>query len=845
MATSNNAVIISRIQNRRGLKQDLPKPLRSGEIGFATDTRQIYIGGDTDLLVNSGLNKVAQFEKTPSSINYTRDIANLQIIKFEVPSKFYNKGDATWNSINKVTSWTGSDVFKASATIFTNLDTNAKFTSNDMNVTRDGVILTGDDLTSSVSSVAADKDYAFLQGGTNASDSQNLGFRSAPLTTEEIGLTYYGNATLITALSKTSPDTDVGNYVTGITSFYNDATLWTNLTGQQIPSYRQLNSKNIRVAPSTGVGYIGLEFGKHITPSTDIKYAPGTISYASPTLGKLFVSRNSDIETSKAFTVSGSNVVITADPTVKSYSVSAPTNYAYLSGGTGWINNKVMQVVAVNGSTNFTVAIPSNTAAYTRSITSKDSGNANTISMTVQDSDLISVGDGVTFLNNNSSNAKIDNGVVTAVTPATKSVTVNGLSAGASIGAGNLFITHGDNNSSNVIVYSVNHGFNKTENVNVAGNGSFSASMAITSNCEASANAFSVTTSSAVTSGNNGITITPVLVNGTTSITPVISTDLSNITITSGTDVGTVVARVNALNKWPKLNKVPNSDNQLYLTHAESFQKKPEWYNGFRIHSDSAFTQNKLGLTVGNYDKTDSTIKAKLEDWLFGAFAKEPRFNYFKNVYVGGGASGIFSNSTVGGSTVTFTNYSLTIDEDLKEATFGSREEARDFAEICNNIYFTSQQSGLTGYNKGLLNLKTNIELLTRDALEAGEATTAFASPESIAIPNGTGNNILTNLDPDAYNTFFVEYSMKDTNSNVHQNYSRIGSVMFGADKNQQVAYINDQYSDSKGNITASGNVDLYVEYTTGTDKFDLRANNTLSPASSVTMNYIVRKWKS
>ena len=116
---------------------------------------------------------------------------------------------------------------------------------------------------------------------------------------------------------------------------------------------------------------------------------------------------------------------------------------------------------------------------------------------------------------------------------------------------------------------------------------------------------------------------------------------------------------------------------------------------------------------------------------------------------------------------------------------------------------------------------------------------------ESIAIPNGNGNNILTNLDPDAYNTFFVEYSMKDTNANTSINYSRVGSVMFGADKDQQVAYINDQYSDSKQTISGIGNVDLYVHYVTGTNKFDLRANNSLSPSSSVTMNYIVRKWKS
>ena len=41
MATSDDAnlkVIISRIQQRRGLKQDLPQPLRPGEIGFATGT---------------------------------------------------------------------------------------------------------------------------------------------------------------------------------------------------------------------------------------------------------------------------------------------------------------------------------------------------------------------------------------------------------------------------------------------------------------------------------------------------------------------------------------------------------------------------------------------------------------------------------------------------------------------------------------------------------------------------------------------------------------------------------------------------------------------------------------
>ena len=34
-----------RLKNRRGNKADLPKPLAEGELGFALDTRELYIGG--------------------------------------------------------------------------------------------------------------------------------------------------------------------------------------------------------------------------------------------------------------------------------------------------------------------------------------------------------------------------------------------------------------------------------------------------------------------------------------------------------------------------------------------------------------------------------------------------------------------------------------------------------------------------------------------------------------------------------------------------------------------------------------------------------------------------------
>ena len=61
MATSNNTVVVSRIQNRRGLKQDLPQPLRAGEIGLSTDSRQVYIGGEG---TSSTFNKTLVFENT-------------------------------------------------------------------------------------------------------------------------------------------------------------------------------------------------------------------------------------------------------------------------------------------------------------------------------------------------------------------------------------------------------------------------------------------------------------------------------------------------------------------------------------------------------------------------------------------------------------------------------------------------------------------------------------------------------------------------------------------------------------------------------------------------------------
>jgi hypothetical protein len=46
--TTNNQVVISRIQHRRGRKENLPQPLRPGELALTTDDGELWIGGDPD-----------------------------------------------------------------------------------------------------------------------------------------------------------------------------------------------------------------------------------------------------------------------------------------------------------------------------------------------------------------------------------------------------------------------------------------------------------------------------------------------------------------------------------------------------------------------------------------------------------------------------------------------------------------------------------------------------------------------------------------------------------------------------------------------------------------------------
>lgn len=99
----DNPVIVARIQNRRGLKQDLPQPLRVGEIGFTTDSRQVYIGADSIHPNSSQYGAISYFENTLNARAHTESIVDNQLIAFTVPFVKFSPGEFNGIKINK--SW--------------------------------------------------------------------------------------------------------------------------------------------------------------------------------------------------------------------------------------------------------------------------------------------------------------------------------------------------------------------------------------------------------------------------------------------------------------------------------------------------------------------------------------------------------------------------------------------------------------------------------------------------------------------------------------------------------------------------------------------------------------------
>jgi len=835
MATSNNNVIVSRIQNRRGLKQDLPNPLRPGELGLATDSKQLYIGADTEIQAGA-YNKILSLENTTGAQDAIKSIANNQIISFTVPHIRFPSG--SFSGTEKTISYTpatsktytlpnsGSDTrttFRSSVTDgnLINLETNLAFTANTITVVKNGEVLSGSDNATVANLVS--HDYIF-SSNTALANTHTATFRNLLTSTDEVALTYYGNSAVIQALDGfSSSNTQISFYSTAL-NFYDQ---------YSIPDYRKIDDKFIRVSPTTGVGHIGLEY-KHISIVADSS-ANVTVSG----LGNLRTSNTSDIENSITFTPSGaSNVVVTVDNSGTLYNASSYYNHIYVENLTNsWVNNKAIPLTASN-TTSVSFTLPSgNTWQTARAVTAGVSaGSTTTITGNV---DGLVAGHTVKFIGSQAGqfNDTDKKYVVQSVGTTTFTVTEDNVS---SLIANNLdYINYGtDASGANVQIFSANHG--------VPVGGQFKLAGSTASGQVANGNATLIATATdntffmaAAGAGTSNVTGTASVVFGSDtsgSVTRVRSTNLS--TATNLTEAAAIVNNLSDADAWESLQLVPDNANRIYFTSKASKSSTPF---DFRLHNDSADTLGILQLLDSEYAygsklyDRDTTVKAKLEKWLDGTL-KSSEINLFESV----ATNQVYGSNAFLGSHA-LESYPVDIDNEFSEMSFTSNEEAENFAYILNNMYFAKSGSDV----KGLLTTKLNIEILTSLGSSSGLKTTSFDVTNTATI---SSSNVIASSDlpisTATYDTHVLEYSVKYDGTS-DGNYRRTGTIYLNAFENSVTGNSDVVIQDIASDVsdTLSGNVSFGATFNSVTNLITLTAQNTTN--KNLTMNWVQRRWTS
>jgi len=834
MATSNNNVIVSRIQNRRGLKQDLPNPLRPGEMGLATDSKQVYIGSDP--AIDRENSKFLSIENHNQAKTQSVSIPHNQIIKFTVPHIRYPAG--TFTGTEKTISYTpstsktytlpnaSSDTRQTFANTvadgkFINLISNLAFTANTITVSKNGAVLTGDD-TADASNLVAN-DY-FFSSNTALANTHTVTVRNFLTSTDEVAITYYSNTAVIQALEGFSSANNRITFHSASQNFYDQ---------YSIPDYRKISEKYIRVSPTTGVGQIGLEY-KHISIVAD---STANISFA--TLGNLLTSNANSVVSGVTFTPAGASTInVAVSNTGEKFNASSYLNFVYCENLTNsWVSNKAIPLVSSN-TTAISFTLPSGNAWQTaRTCTAAVSvGTSTTITGNV---DGVVAGHTVRFIGSGAGQFDDTNKKYTVQSVGINTFTVTEDQV-ASLVANNLdYINYGtDNTGANVQVYSALHGVPSGGQFKLAG--TTAAGQVANGNATlvgtATENTFFIAAASA---GSSNVTGTADVVFGTDTtgdITPVRSMDLSSF-------VNLTEASANVNNKsdadaWQNLALVPGSTNRVFITSKASKTSAPF---DFRLHNDSADTLGTLQLLDNDYvygsklyDR-NTTVKAKLENWLDEKLM-DTEINLFESV----ATNQKYATPEPGN----IQSYSVTIGSENDDIEFASKEEAEDFAYITNNLYFGTVIAPL---KQGLLTTKLNIELLTSQASAAGQATTDFTTT-NVATIETTGNIIQQGvpftIDATTFDTHVLEYTVK-YDGTTDGNYRRVGTILLNTYENATTGRSNvilqDVATDLKDVVT--GNLEFSASYDDTTNKISLTTTNTTT--LELDMKFIQRRWVS
>jgi hypothetical protein len=313
----------------------------------------------------------------------------------------------------------------------------------------------------------------------------------------------------------------------------------------------------------------------------------------------------------------------------------------------------------------------------------------------------------------------------------------------------------------------------------------------------------------------------------TTSVVPVRSIDLS-----SASTLADAAATVNAVEDWPQFNIVPDSTTLAYFTHKPAFSNVAL---GFRLHEDDdTATLSALSLIEKEYT-VDDTVKAKLEAWL-NTCLQAHDVNIFSSV----STAEIYNTDS--NATNSIGNYVLNIDESVDEILFNSREEARDFNKTVNRIYFERPNIG-SDEIKGLVNIKTNIELQTKEQALSATKTVTYSDMNTAAIPAAGGVVDSLTLSTVTYDTYKIDYSITEASSvtAVDEHYHRVGTMLV-VGRDDFTANTNVILQDTATEIVDSG-LSGAVSFSAQLSNTDIVFTVTNGVGIDLQMKYAVQRW--